>query len=338
MKTINVIAPDHCVMSSLAGILDFADFCNTLWRVQHPNCEEDLLQCRVYAMGGDTITNRHGMSIKALPLSEYEPGDALFLVSVMAHNKSGIKRLISQCGELNPIIAAEHQQKKWIASYCSGTFGIAQSGILDNGPATTVWWMHNIFRDLYPSVHLSLDELVVVHDNVITGGATTSYFNVCMTLLEKLTNEIFALQMSKFLLLDKQRLSQQPFVDSSFVINKHDDMVEKVQDWMLKHYAETFSLEQLCDRFAVSKRTLIRRFKNACGETPIHFLQRIRVEKAKHYLESSNLPLEQIVLKVGYEDTASFRKLFTGQTQLSPKNYRERFGLRHNEMHTHAAL
>lgn len=325
MKTINIIATPNCVMSSLTGIIDFIEFCNIFWRYLHPDCEERLFQCQIYSTEGTMIRANNGISITARNIDDYVPGDAVFLVSIFAHNRAHMEHYLDSCDGITAVIEAEHKRNKLIASYCTGTFGLARTGILDGKPATTVWWMKNLFGEHFPRVELRMDELVVSHDNVITGGATTSYFNVCMAMLETMTNEIFATQMSKLLLLDKQRLSQQPFIDTAFIINKHDEVVERIQAWMMKHYAEAFSLDALCAKFAISKRTLIRRFKNACGETPLNYLQKIRIEKAKHYLEATNMPVEQVVLRVGYEDVASFRKLFSAHTQLSPKGYRERF-------------
>lgn len=331
MKTINIIATPNCVFSSLTGIVDFMEFCNIFWRYLHPDCDEQLFRCQIYSTEGEELKSAAGISIKAKNIRDYTPGDAVFLVSIFAHNRAHMEAYLNSCHCVTEVIRQEHQQGKLIASYCTGTFGLARTGVLNDIPATTVWWMKNLFSEHFPDVQLKMDELVVVHGNIITGGATTSYFSVCMALLEKLTNDIFATQMSKLLLLDKQRLSQQPFIDTAFIINKHDALVESIQAWMMKHYAEPFSLDAICEQFAVTKRTLIRRFKNACNETPLNYLQKIRVEKAKHYLESTNLPVEQIVFKVGYEDVASFRKLFNNHTQLSPKNYRERFGFAHTE-------
>lgn len=332
MKTINIIAPPNCVISSLFGIVDFTRFCNSFWKHLNPDNQEELFECQLYSLQGNEIKDASGFSIEAKNINEYKPADAVFLVSAFAHNQQAIDDYLTQCKLADPVLQQEVNNNTLIASYCTGTFGLASAGILDNRPATTVWWLKNLFSQYFPTVQLTMEELVVCHDNVITGGATTSYFSVCMTLLERMTNEIFAVQMSKLLLLDKQRLSQQPFIDSSFIINKHDKLVEDIQDWMLKNYSTHSSLDIICELFAVSKRTLIRRFKNSCGETPLNYLQKIRVEKAKHYLEATNLPVEQIVLKVGYEDVASFRKLFVGQTQLTPKNYRERFSYTPNEM------
>ena len=279
MKTINIIAPPDAVMSSLFSIVDFTRFCNIYWRFLHPDSDEDLFVCKIYAMEGAEIQDASGFCLKATPISEYVPGDAIFLISAYAHSQEHIENYLRRCETITPVILEEHKNKKLIASYCTGTFGLAGTGILDGCPATTVWWMKNLFTDYFPKVKLCMDDLVVFHENVITGGATTSYFTVCMVILERMTNEIFAMQMSKLLLLDKHRLSQQPFIDSSFIINKHDKLVEDIQDWMMKHHAENTSLDHICDLFAVSKRTLIRRFKNACGETPLNYLQKIRVQR-----------------------------------------------------------
>ena len=75
---------------------------------------------------------------------------------------------------------------------------------------------------------------------------------------------------------------------------------------------------------------MLRRFKAALNDTPLNYLQRLRVEQAKRLLETTNLPVEQIVLQVGYEDMSSFRKLFLNYTELSPSQYRQKFMLQDN--------
>ncbi|MFC3094685.1 GlxA family transcriptional regulator [Alteromonas sediminis] len=324
-KIINILASNSAVGSSLIGIIDFVQFANTFWQYMHPNCDETLLAYRVYANEGDQITLSNGLTIPAKPLSDYEDADAVFLVSSFVYDKAAMDTFLKACQAFKPILQRACDANRILVSYCTGTFGLASCGVLENKRATTVWWMSNLFVQQFPNTTLTLDELVIVDGNVITGGATTSYFNVCLRLLEMLSNEVFAIRLSKLLLMDRHRLSQQAFIESGFIINKHDELVEEVQNWMMNNFASPISLDVLCDQFAVTKRTLIRRFKASCNETPLNYLQKIRVEKAKHYLETTNLPVERIVERVGYEDAGSFRKLFTGHTQLTPKAYRERF-------------
>lgn len=325
MKTVNILISPNMVISSLFGTVDFLQFCNTFNQYIHPDNPQKLFEWHLYSAQGGIISDMNGFSVNTKPLSDYIDGDAVALVSAFAHDGEAIQCFMQDAQAFKEVLTHEKQRGTILASYCTGTFGLAACGVLDGGEATTVWWMKNLFTQYFPDVQLTMNELVVKHDNILTGGATTSYFNVCMSMVEMLSNSIFALQMSKLLLLDKHRLSQKPFIESAFIIDKHDELVDRVQSWMMTNFASHSSLDMICEIFAVSKRTLIRRFKASCGETPLNYLQKIRVEKAKHFLETTNLPIEQIVLRVGYEDSASFRKLFTAQTQLSPKNYRDRF-------------
>jgi len=84
-------------------------------------------------------------------------------------------------------------------------------------------------------------------------------------------------------------------------------------------------MEALASELAISPRHFVRRFKTATGETPLAYLQRIRIEAAKQTLETTSEPIDVITRQVGYEDTNSFRKLFKKNTGLSPKEYRDRF-------------
>ena len=84
-------------------------------------------------------------------------------------------------------------------------------------------------------------------------------------------------------------------------------------------------MEQVADEFGLSMRNFIRRFKEATDQTPIQYLQNLRIEKAKFLLESSQEAFDQITLQVGYEDGNSFRRLFKERVGLSPGDYRKRF-------------
>ncbi len=83
----------------------------------------------------------------------------------------------------------------------------------------------------------------------------------------------------------------------------------------------------MVERSGLAPRTFKRRFKEATGHTPIAYVQRIRVERAKRLLETSRMSVEEISWAVGYEDPASFRRLFKRLTGLAPGEYRHRFRL-----------
>ncbi|MDF2179075.1 helix-turn-helix domain-containing protein [Aliiglaciecola sp. CAU 1673] len=324
-KKIAILATDNAMGSTLMAAVDFFAFANSFWRYLHPLEQQVPFETAVYKAGGGNIQCSNGFVLPCQDLSALKDADALISVAAYTYDKGGFREYLT---ELQPALSTLREAKArgtWLVSHCTGTFSLGEAGVLDNEQATSCWWMKDIFSERYPKVHLRMDEIVVTSNRVITGGATTSFPNVCLKLLEELIGVQFANGLGKLMLLDRQRLSQQTFMDPTLVIRHRDSLIEQVQDWMLANYAEQVSLDALCDKFAVTKRTLIRRFKAATGETPLAYLQQVRVEQAKNLLAGTDMPVERIVEKVGYGDPASFRKLFVAQTQLTPKAYRQRF-------------
>lgn len=94
---------------------------------------------------------------------------------------------------------------------------------------------------------------------------------------------------------------------------------------MDNHYAKKVSVDEIASVAGLGARNFKRRFANATGDTPLLYLQRLRVEAAKKYLETSTDGVDEITYRVGYEDGPSFRKLFKKMTGLSPREYRKKF-------------
>ncbi|MBC8178048.1 MAG: helix-turn-helix domain-containing protein [Desulfobacteraceae bacterium] len=94
---------------------------------------------------------------------------------------------------------------------------------------------------------------------------------------------------------------------------------------MEENFDRSYPYEELARRFGMSRRTFERRFKAATGDTPLIYLQRVRVEAAKKILETEELSFDEIVYRVGYEDTGAFRKVFLKQTGLLPREYKRQF-------------
>jgi transcriptional regulator GlxA family with amidase domain len=103
--------------------------------------------------------------------------------------------------------------------------------------------------------------------------------------------------------------------------------VAAAQRWIAENYAVAAPVAEMVRRSGLSTRTFKRRFRLATGETTISYVQRIRIERAKRALETSSTPIEEISWGVGYEDAASFRRLFKRLTGLTPGDYRRRFRL-----------
>ena len=104
-----------------------------------------------------------------------------------------------------------------------------------------------------------------------------------------------------------------------------DDQILSIQEWIENNFDKNFDYESLAGRNCMSRRTMERRFKNATGETPLTYQQSIRVEVAKRLLENESRSFDEITYQVGYEDSSTFRKIFSKQTGLVPTEYRKKF-------------
>ena len=218
-----------------------------------------------------------------------------------------------------------HEQQTLIGTICTGTFLLAETGLLDGREVTTNWAYARLFKKLYPKIRLKPERLLTVDGNFICSGAATAYMELCLYLIEKFGSQDLAVSCSKLLLIDWNRKSQAPYFIFEFQKNHSDDTVLKAQNYMEKNLAEPVSFDAMAATLGISARHLKRRFKQATGDSPQTYLQRLRVETAKRKLETTLDSFEGITWKVGYENTNSFRRLFKENTGLTPREYRDRF-------------
>ena len=212
-----------------------------------------------------------------------------------------------------------------IASNCTGAFFLAEAGLLDGRKATTHWAHAERFRKRYPTVNLIPEQLVTADGNIFCSGGGHSWFDLGLHLIELYIDHETAIESAKAMVIDAGRDSQLSYFSLNQNKYHNDDAIKSIQEWIDDHYAEDFSLAWLAEEKAMSPRTLIRRFKSATGESPLAYLQTVRIEMAKRLLETSKQTIAEITQNVGYEDVSSFSKMFKRKVGLSPREYRGRF-------------
>ncbi|MEO3678731.1 GlxA family transcriptional regulator [Rheinheimera fenheensis] len=323
MKQIAVLATNSSISSDIFGLLDFFEYCNVLWRY-HQHDAAPLFHCYLVSPDGGPLTLKQGVTFNIEP-HDWLQADAIVVAPAYAYNRAQLTAIAEPSKAYFSGLRQAVANGKLIAANCTGTFILAASGLLAHKTATSSWFFKDVFQNLYPEVHLQLNKLLVQDGNILTAGATTSFVNLCLALTELLVGEQFARQIAKVMLTDPNRSSQIPYMDLSIGQQHNDLLIQQVQKHLAKTLSEPFALELLAEQFHLTKRTLLRRFKAALNDTPLNYLQRLRVEQAKRLLETTNQPVEQIVLQVGYEDVSSFRKLFLQYTELTPSQYRHKF-------------
>jgi transcriptional regulator GlxA family with amidase domain len=127
-------------------------------------------------------------------------------------------------------------------------------------------------------------------------------------------------------LIDWHHIGQQPFAHVASARQVDDAVIGRCQEWIADHYAHAAPVAGMTAYSGLAERSFQRRFKLATGLTPMAYVQTLRIEEAKHLLETTESPVEAVAEEVGYDDAAFFTRLFRRSVNLTPAHYRRRFG------------
>jgi transcriptional regulator GlxA family with amidase domain len=214
-----------------------------------------------------------------------------------------------------------------IASVCSGVGLMAATGMLDGKRATTHWGLAEQFRQKYPAVRW-MPELMVTEDSgFYSGGGVHAALDLALYLVERFCGHEVAVQSAKALLIETPRAWQAGFGIVPLKTGHTDESISSAQEWLHENFHRNFPLEAPARRVGMSLRNFVRRFKDATGDSPLAYVQKLRVAAAKRLLENDHRTMQEISDAVGYQDVAFFRSLFQRHTGVSPSAYRERFGI-----------
>jgi transcriptional regulator GlxA family with amidase domain len=320
MHRVTILALDHAVTSSVMGTMDIFSQAGVTYNFAMGAAPEPLFDVEIVTLNGEPVTGFNKTRI--LPhrsAAEIRSTDLIVISSFIEFET------LSTCKAGIPWLRRHFETGATIAAICAGSFFLAETGLLDGKRATTHWGLAEVFRNRYPRVRLDPNLLIADDGRLLTSGACTSYIDLAIYLIERFHGSTVALQSSKAMLHDFSRTSQTPYIVHQPKKNHGDDKILAIQQQMEKSYNRAFDADSIARSNGMSRRTFERRFKAATGDTPLAYLQRTRVEAAKHLLETGLQTCDEVAFQVGYEDSGFFRKLFIKYTGLRPGAYRLKF-------------
>jgi transcriptional regulator GlxA family with amidase domain len=246
----------------------------------------------------------------------------LIIIPSLNHNYEQAVKANSQLIEW---IEQQYKNGAEIASICTGAFLLASSGLLDGRTCSTHWAAADTFRTLFPKVDLQADRLITDENGIYTNGGAYSFLNLVIYLVEKYFDRQTAIYCSKVFQVEMDRESQSAFTIFTGQKQHGDEMVKEAQAYIESNMQEKISVEHLSARFAVGRRNFDRRFIRATGNTPVEYLQRVKIESAKKAFETSRKTINEVMYDVGYSDVKAFREVFRKVTGMSPLEYRRRY-------------
>jgi transcriptional regulator GlxA family with amidase domain len=254
-------------------------------------------------------------------LQEVEQTDLIIIPALFGDMKTAVEK---NRGTIRWIVE-QHFRGAEVASLCVGAFLLAATGLLKGKKCSTHWAYYNEFRETFSDVEIVDGSIVTDENGIYSSGGANSYWNLLLYLLEKYTDREIAILAAKYFAIDIDRESQAPFTIFNGQKNHNDEDIKQVQAFIETNYQDKITVGQLLEKAAISRRSFERRFKHATGNTIIEYLQRVKIEAAKHRLETSRKNISEVMYDVGYTDTKAFRSVFKKITGLTPIEYRNKY-------------
>jgi transcriptional regulator GlxA family with amidase domain len=325
---VDILALQSTAASSLYGFCDILGSVGIVWEsVVAATQPAPRFAVRVVSVTGEPFRCAGGAGVT--PAASLREASGADIALVPAFHASPSSRTDVVTAEVRDWLAGMQSAGATVVSACTGAIVLAESGLLDGREATTHWAYRNLFRRLYPEVRLQLEKNLCTsgrNDDIVTSGGSMAWQELALYLIARHCGRQCALQTAKFWLLPNAGELQSPYISMPNTALHEDADVHRSQSWLDHHFAAHNPVDGMLEHSRLPRTTFSRRFRRATGYTPMEYVHAIRVERAKLLLEQTANSVEQIGGQVGYEDIASFRRLFKRKTSLTPTEYRRSFG------------
>lgn len=221
-----------------------------------------------------------------------------------------------------------HASSALLASVCTGSLLLAEAGLLNGRSCAGHWAYRELFRSAYPRIRFGPGEILDLSsepDGLVTAGGVTSWQDLALHLITRYCGPEHAARTAKVYLLAGHEDGQLPFSAMTRRARTSDAVIGDCLTWIADNYASPNPVTAMSDRSGLNRRTFARRFRAATGHRPIDYVQALRMEGARLFLETEGGPVDDVGFRVGYEDPTFFRRLFKRTTSLTPAAYRRKF-------------
>lgn len=320
MKHLTIIVPDgENNLSSIVGAYKIFTRANAYWKAKS---EKELFKIELAGISKQVDFHEGLFTVKPHTHISSIAKTNLIVIPSLNHN---YEKAIKGNQPLIDWIEKQYKNGAEIASICTGAFLLASSGLLNGKSCSTHWAFAETFRNMFPKVNLQTDRLITDEGGIYTNGGAYSFLNLMIYLVEKYFDRQTAIFCSKVFQIEMDRQSQSAFIIFTGQKSHGDEIVMQAQTHIENNLHEKISIEDLSSRFAVGRRNFDRRFIKATGNTPVEYMQRVKIEAAKKAFETNRKTINEVMYEVGYSDVKAFREVFKKITGMSPLEYRSRY-------------
>lgn len=319
MKHITIVVPDCTLnLNSIAGAYEILSRANGFWQKMG---NESRLTIQIAGFIKEAKVEDGYFTVHPVDIETISKTDLLIIPSIFGDSGEAVQK------NKNIIdwIARQYRAGSEIASMCSGAFFLAATGLIEGRSCSIHWNSVAEFRRMYPNVKIEEDKVITAEHGIYTNGGGYSFLNLMLYLVEQIFDRTTAIFCSKIFQIDIERTAQSQFAMFHIQKGHGDELINRAQAYIEEHLDTKISFEKLAAELAISRRNFDRRFIKATGNTPVAYLQRVKVEAAKKELEKGRKSIFDVMSEVGYADDKAFREVFKKITGLSPLDYKAKY-------------
>ena len=302
---IAVLAVPDLFDSGLSAVLDILATANAL----RADVATSVPPFDVTVTGTEaSVRTGHGLRLATTPLTELDTVPDLLVMPAVGCDLTSPRQVVDIVRN-HPALAhaaALHAAGSDLAAACTGTFFLAEAGVLDGLLATTSWWLGPAFRRRYTAVRLDESRTLARDGRVTTAGAAFAHIDLALSIVAQESPALADL-VARYLVIG-DRPSQAISAVPSHLAG-HDPVVTAFERWVRDHIADPLQISRAAAAIGVSERTLQRTTAAVLGMSPIDFVHQIRLDEATFLLRTTSQTVDAVAAAVGYQNTSTLRAL-----------------------------
>lgn len=323
MKHISIIIPaGDSIVDTIIATYNLLNMANS-YNKKLIGLDKELFKIDLVSLSKQPIYYQGLFSIQPTATIEEIEKTNLIIVSPISGNIE--KEITNNKSFIKWIRTQRIENDADIASLCKGAFLLAETGLVNGKSCATHWTAHELFKKKYPKVNLVPEKIICEDNGIYSSGGAYSILNFTLYLIEKYFGRETAIWCSKVAEIEFDRINQNEFIIFSGQKDHSDNEINKAQLYIEDNYEKKLNISEISDLVNLNKRSFLRRFKKATANTPLEYIQRVKVEAAKKQLESTTKTILEVMYGIGYIDEKAFRNTFKKYTGLSPIHYRNKY-------------
>jgi transcriptional regulator GlxA family with amidase domain len=307
------------------GLLDLSGPQTAFWAASRSMEQRRLPGYRLEtaSLDGGLTRAAEGMTLQTAPLADFAD---VAVDTLVVPGSPHIERVLERSTELVAWLRHASGRARRTASVCTGTFLLAQAGLLDQKRATTHWGMCARLQERFPAIEVDREAIFVREDPLWSSAGVTAGIDLALALVEADCGHAVAMEVAQELVVFLKRPGGQAQFSELLQAQVQDgELFDELNLWIADHLgSEDLSVERLAERAHMSPRHFARLYKQRTGRTPAKAVEVFRLEAARRLLADSSRNVDQIARLCGFGDEERMRLTFQRNLGMAPRDYRKR--------------